>query len=150
MIRRPPRSTRTDTLFPYTTLCRSRRPRERLVVAEDVDRGAVGGRYVELHDVAGRRALDDREQGVVLGGEADVVALAGLALVAGPWPGAEDRVAVGAEPPAECEEPLGLGEGRHAGTGRTDVGQQVADVGDDVDEHAHAHGGREGSGRAHV
>src|SRR3546814_16218281 len=28
MIRRPPRSTRTDTLFPYTTLCRSpARPR---------------------------------------------------------------------------------------------------------------------------
>src|SRR3546814_7317345 len=25
MIRRPPRSTRTDTLFPYTTLCRSTR-----------------------------------------------------------------------------------------------------------------------------
>src|SRR3546814_3999747 len=87
-----------------------RRPREGLVVAEDVDRGAVGWRYVELHDVAGRRALDDREQGVGLGGEADVVALAGLALVAGPRPGAEDRVAVGAEPPAEGEEPLGLGE----------------------------------------
>src|SRR3546814_7789461 len=31
MIRRPPRSTRTDTLFPYTTLFRSRhnRPRRR-------------------------------------------------------------------------------------------------------------------------
>src|SRR3546814_1637026 len=28
MIRRPPRSTRTDTLFPYTTLFRSRRRRE--------------------------------------------------------------------------------------------------------------------------
>src|SRR3546814_3264622 len=27
MIRRPPRSTRTDTLFPYTTLFRSRHPR---------------------------------------------------------------------------------------------------------------------------
>src|SRR3546814_8690218 len=27
MIRRPPRSTRTDTLFPYTTLCRSLRRR---------------------------------------------------------------------------------------------------------------------------
>src|SRR6056297_3803279 len=26
MLRRPPRSTRTDTLFPYTTLFRSRRP----------------------------------------------------------------------------------------------------------------------------
>src|SRR3546814_5519949 len=29
MIRRPPRSTRTDTLFPYTTLFRSRNPRGR-------------------------------------------------------------------------------------------------------------------------
>src|SRR3546814_6653552 len=28
MIRRPPRSTRTDTLFPYTTLFRSRQPQE--------------------------------------------------------------------------------------------------------------------------
>src|SRR3546814_4392264 len=28
MIRRPPRSTRTDTLFPYTTLFRSRAARE--------------------------------------------------------------------------------------------------------------------------
>src|SRR3546814_2646777 len=28
MIRRPPRSTRTDTLFPYTTLCRSRGEQE--------------------------------------------------------------------------------------------------------------------------
>src|SRR3546814_3781592 len=29
MIRRPPRSTRTDTLFPYTTLFRSKRGRRR-------------------------------------------------------------------------------------------------------------------------
>src|SRR3546814_8940320 len=29
MIRRPPRSKRTDTLFPYTTLCRSARGRRR-------------------------------------------------------------------------------------------------------------------------
>src|SRR3546814_1415055 len=29
MIRRPPRSTRTDTLFPYTTLFRSRRRQRR-------------------------------------------------------------------------------------------------------------------------
>src|SRR3546814_14600039 len=29
MVRRPPRSTRTDTLFPYTTLFRSRLARER-------------------------------------------------------------------------------------------------------------------------
>src|SRR3546814_19134223 len=32
MIRRPPRSTRTDTLFPYTTLCRSV-PFERVAAA---------------------------------------------------------------------------------------------------------------------
>src|SRR3546814_3290815 len=30
MIRRPPRSTRTDTLFPYTTLFRSSRQRKRV------------------------------------------------------------------------------------------------------------------------
>src|SRR3546814_6175133 len=30
MLRRPPRSTRTDTLFPYTTLCRS------LAIEEDL------------------------------------------------------------------------------------------------------------------
>src|SRR3546814_8345570 len=29
MIRRPPRSTRTDTLFPYTTLFRSEKPSKR-------------------------------------------------------------------------------------------------------------------------
>src|SRR3546814_8669760 len=32
MIRRPPRSTRTDTLFPYTTLFRSQRPEGRTIV----------------------------------------------------------------------------------------------------------------------
>src|SRR3546814_21077747 len=31
MIRRPPRSTRTDTLFPYTTLFRSSTPHDHLV-----------------------------------------------------------------------------------------------------------------------
>src|SRR3546814_17739066 len=42
MIRRPPRSTRTDTLFPYTTLFRSKPERER-------------GNFGQLH-----RALDRR------------------------------------------------------------------------------------------
>src|SRR3546814_16402157 len=37
MIRRPPRSTRTDTLFPYTTLFRSRIIKQDL--AERADRG---------------------------------------------------------------------------------------------------------------
>src|SRR3546814_9738054 len=34
MIRRPPRSTRTDTLFPYTTLFRSREPVEDAAVGQ--------------------------------------------------------------------------------------------------------------------
>src|SRR3546814_10871127 len=41
MIRRPPRSTRTDTLFPYTTLFRSPQPLERLRARHFVDEVAV-------------------------------------------------------------------------------------------------------------
>src|SRR3546814_13128905 len=48
MIRRPPRSTRTDTLFPYTTLFRSTNIHMRLWIAEKPDAGrqiakALGG-----------------------------------------------------------------------------------------------------------
>src|SRR3546814_11580257 len=41
MIRRPPRSTRTDTLFPYTTLFRSRLARGRRGAVADLE-GAEG------------------------------------------------------------------------------------------------------------
>src|SRR3546814_13854076 len=37
MIRRPPRSTRTDTLFPYTTLFRSRLLQEFEVTVDDLE-----------------------------------------------------------------------------------------------------------------
>src|SRR3546814_10382286 len=49
MIRRPPRSTRTDTLFPYTTLFRSRRYNQvrRVVIAADLAPGAVSGDALE-------------------------------------------------------------------------------------------------------
>src|SRR3546814_5006292 len=36
MIRRPPRSTRTDTLFPYTTLFRSRSHAHAMLIAADL------------------------------------------------------------------------------------------------------------------
>src|SRR3546814_5320752 len=59
MIRRPPRSTRTDTLFPYTTLFRSD-----AVLAGDQPPLAVAGvavrivgRPAELGDAAARRPL---------------------------------------------------------------------------------------------
>src|SRR3546814_16712414 len=41
MIRRPPRSTRTDTLFPYTTLFRSLDPR-----VEETEAGLIAQRRV--------------------------------------------------------------------------------------------------------
>src|SRR3546814_18102568 len=47
MIRRPPRSTRTDTLFPYTTLCRSVAPLQL---------------QPALHDLRGGRAAAQQQQ----------------------------------------------------------------------------------------
>src|SRR3546814_1806284 len=44
MIRRPPRSTRTDTLFPYTTLFRSARPRAHAGRQRNLRPGRNGGR----------------------------------------------------------------------------------------------------------
>src|SRR3546814_13456297 len=41
MMRRPPRSTRTDTLFPYTTLFRS-------LTRKEIEAGALAGRGLEL------------------------------------------------------------------------------------------------------
>src|SRR3546814_17409381 len=55
MIRRPPRSTRTDTLFPYTTLCRSVERAEVEVAA--VDEGPQRDQEIfALGDVTGHRA----------------------------------------------------------------------------------------------
>src|SRR3546814_1285420 len=49
MIRRPPRSTRTDTLFPYTTLFRSRR--RQAEVDADMDRQAGVQRHRPAMDM---------------------------------------------------------------------------------------------------
>src|SRR3546814_4300654 len=58
MIRRPPRSTRTDTLFPYTTLFRSRFGTPRLL--------PVGTSERELRDIAfAQLGLDPADAAVV-------------------------------------------------------------------------------------
>src|SRR3546814_6653759 len=57
MIPRPPRSTRTDTLFPYTTLFRS--PRGVLFRLDDRRREIVGERLALL---LGRRAEQPHQQ----------------------------------------------------------------------------------------
>src|SRR3546814_5257472 len=61
MIRRPPRSTRTDTLFPYTTLFLSRPPhrmthRRRQVLAEIAD-AVANGEHITLASLARRCGL---------------------------------------------------------------------------------------------
>src|SRR3546814_2096203 len=50
MIRRPPRSTRTDTLFPYTTLFRSTSLADQTAVPHSVAHSCSGiqGRHVEI------------------------------------------------------------------------------------------------------
>src|SRR3546814_18920766 len=66
MIRRPPRSTRTDTLFPYTTLFRSGDLHLRIgEVERGIDEGGdavgraenVAGPDVAVHQAGGRRLV---------------------------------------------------------------------------------------------
>src|SRR3546814_5604279 len=90
MIRRPPRSTRTDTLFPYTTLFRSGRPagiaeRDQVAVAapgnveDHVRRLALF--HADIDCVVIQVALDalaDRRQRVRCGPRADRLARRGV------------------------------------------------------------------------
>src|SRR3546814_5393064 len=83
MIRRPPRSTRTDTLFPYTTLFRSRIPNPGLPGGPSarsveilVDPGVVEvldfGQRADRHHLPVREyrhAVADSVQGVEVGGD---------------------------------------------------------------------------------
>src|SRR3546814_4148139 len=64
MIRRPPRSTRTDTLFPYTTLFRSLHGAQRLAVRVA---GLEAGGYQFLPDRRQRRYVPDHGQRAVFG-----------------------------------------------------------------------------------
>src|SRR3546814_2701013 len=61
MIRRPPRSTRTDTLFPYTTLFRSPHyVRRELVVERDAPGRLLGrNRFLSRHRQVDGRAGDE-------------------------------------------------------------------------------------------
>src|SRR3546814_16951761 len=83
MLRRPPRSTRTDTLFPYTTLFRSHDHRRAATgghaffLALEVD-AAVGGRFAELAAQLLLRVPDQVlgavEPAADVGAERDIVA----------------------------------------------------------------------------
>src|SRR3546814_16079319 len=93
MIRRPPRSTRTDTLFPYTTLFRSDALVDSVLLALD------GGQHERplAPDAAQWRCAAERP----VGGDVDAVLLCGEALGARGGGGSGgrvvDRAAVGCD-----------------------------------------------------
>src|SRR3546814_5137964 len=60
MIRRPPRSTRTDTLFPYTTLFRSKPFWVEYTSTPIRDRGLVVGAVIVFRDISHRREADEK------------------------------------------------------------------------------------------
>src|SRR3546814_8986184 len=63
MIRRPPRSTRTDTLFPYTTLFRSPRADEDVAMTEPTNkttRDKIEQTYEHARDTAGEALTKTR------------------------------------------------------------------------------------------
>src|SRR3546814_3413501 len=63
MIRRPPRSTRTDTLFPYTTLFRSAQPARDVGVETIELRQQARGHHPGAHERrAGHRARPARSE----------------------------------------------------------------------------------------
>src|SRR3546814_2435060 len=61
MIRRPPRSTRTDTLFPYTTLFRSGRVADEVKAAEPL-RQRLGRALAHVLDA--QRVQEPRQRGL--------------------------------------------------------------------------------------
>src|SRR3546814_9700124 len=65
MIRRPPRSTRTDTLFPDTTLFRSGR---KVLPDEEGEFAAIVGRVEKLRALVGK-SLRLARDGLALGGQ---------------------------------------------------------------------------------
>src|SRR3546814_2122774 len=70
MIRRPPRSTRTDTLFPYTTLFRSIQHRQ-LAALQPI--GAV--RIDLVHHIDERPVAGDQQPPLAIGRKAHVLAV---------------------------------------------------------------------------
>src|SRR3546814_16886611 len=115
MIRRPPRSTRTDTLFPYTTLVRSQQRRSLLDLADEAE-GAVlpfGHLALDQDAVAGVGEHMDDEQAARIDhpdGAAHVDEVAGAE--AGPAGGDAGRVAGGADHEAGLVAELGIASGR--------------------------------------
>src|SRR3546814_8444075 len=99
MIRRPPRSTRTDTLFPYTTLFRS--ALESAVGGEALQQRRYGGGLVRLG--VDRLLSEDEAAGGGEGRDEVQRRRAGAAVVAASRSLADRRAGVGGRPRAAME-----------------------------------------------
>src|SRR3546814_11077412 len=82
MIRRPPRSTRTDTLFPYTTLFRSlQAPVRQIAENAGFDGGIVAGKLFDQKDTSfGFNASTDVYEDLVKAGVIDPTKVVRIAL----------------------------------------------------------------------
>src|SRR3546814_8848738 len=69
MIRRPPRFTLTDTLFPYTTLCRSHQPRDHGDIDEDIEEHHDGDAAGDQPAILAARAQRD---GIAIGDQQQI------------------------------------------------------------------------------
>src|SRR3546814_19176972 len=114
MIRRPPRSTRTDTLFPYTTLFRSTQPEHPFAPRPTTLATAPINRIGQARDLAG----PDTRIGVAPNNDT-LYSLALLDMQAGPFP--LDPPAFGKRNyvfqfgDADNEPGPALGQSRHGG-----------------------------------
>src|SRR3546814_9054154 len=78
MIRRPPRSTRTDTLFPYTTLFRSRHPEAEIVEERKTDVARADlERDDIIHQPGDERHRDEEDHDHAMRGEDLVIMVRG-------------------------------------------------------------------------
>src|SRR3546814_7217846 len=129
MIRRPPRSTRTDTLFPYTTLFRSIAPdkRRQFFRADDAKPNRAPAGSGDWYEMVSSFLGNGPNGGDSVG-------------VATPWSPPDPFEDVSATHLYEAQQRIGVGEwGANPQSGKW-AGQAVADViGADIE-----------SGRAHV
>src|SRR3546814_1036769 len=89
MIRRPPRSKRTDTLFPYTTLFRSRHASEALAEAKASDGATIRDACADGEPAAPIEALALDLRHALDRGEIDVLFQPQVAITSGRIVGAE-------------------------------------------------------------
>src|SRR3546814_3064082 len=121
MIRAPPRSTRTDTRVPYTTLCRSCESRScRLLPLTDHYGRVVGERIGRHGQVERGRASADAPGGVVVGAMAGAEPAAEVASVLARLLAQRHAAEMGAD--ADDDEPLGLLDARRIGL-RIEIGR---------------------------